>query len=263
MFKSRYLVAVLAAVTLAACRDSTAPPPNVDLALALASTQGPTISTDAFGNPTISCRVQLTAAASGRGSASWLGATIRIFTGKERKDPVESRTIEASTVAASWNAAAIAAGETQHSTWNVSRSIPFAGELEFRYGVDGGDVKRAKVSFTCGPTIAPDAGPPIVTFVNILPSSGAIRLGTRLDVSYQVSAPAGVWQTYFRITGPCFLEERFTEQLQPVITHEVLGVSLPTDCALGVPLALSVFAVDAAGQTGSRTLTTSLVIVGP
>ena len=254
-------LALLVAAVLSACGgDSTAPRPSIDVAVALSSTLGPSSNTDAQGNPLISCQLQLAATASGEGSAAWLDGMFRVFVGKNRKTPVDSFAIEASDIQQAWSGSTIKPGDTQHSVWNVSANIPFGGELEFRYRPNAtNDTKRAKVSFTCGPTIAPDAAPPVVASITMTPPSGELPAGAPLNVTYSASAQAGLWQTVVRVTGPCIVEKRFAEQLQTTVTHQ-LSIPMPGDCQLGIPITVVVAVVDAAAQVASKTQTSTLVI---
>src|SRR5919198_4830332 len=231
------LGALLGTAALAACHDSTAPR-GVDVAVALLSLQGPTLS-GTLGFPLISCQLQLTATATGAGDATWLDATFRRFVGKQRTTPADSVRIDAQAVANSWRNASIRSGEAQHASWNVAGSIPFLGELEFRYRPGAEDVKHTKVKYTCGPTITADVAAPAITAISISPSAGQTLRGAQLIVKYTVSAQAGLWQSYVRIGGPCTIEERFNEQLLPMVVHQMF-LWVPSDCAFGVPFTVFV-----------------------
>jgi hypothetical protein len=254
----RYRVSVIAAlllVTLSACGDETAPRPPVDVALNVSEFQGPLIGAGGTGDPTLRCEFTLTASARGRGTATWHEATFRTYVGKDRSTPVDSVTLAAADVRSAWGGDAIPAGETRRSRWFTESGIPFAGELEFRYEA-GGRTGSTKTRFNCGPEVPPDATPPEISALSVTPPTGYLEAGQPISVSYTVTAQTGVWMTGVRISGPCQVEHAFVEGLQPSLTRTV---AIPLDdCALGVPMDVYVEAIDAAGQTASRTLTTEV-----
>jgi hypothetical protein len=99
---SRAMAATLLA--LAACSDSTSPRASLDVKIALASTGGPTMSSDADGNPQVACQLNFSLTASGKVNATWEDAIYRFYVGKDRTTPVDTLLIPSSDIAQGWGA---------------------------------------------------------------------------------------------------------------------------------------------------------------
>jgi hypothetical protein len=253
------LLAAAMALALGACGDSTGPHKTLDVQIALTSTGGPTISSDANGTQQLTCQLNFSLTAAGNVSATWDNAVYRFYVGKNRTTPADTLVISSDDIVRGWGTP-ITPGETKQSTWNVAATVPFAGEIEFRYRPEGGGVKGAKVAFECAPPGATTAAPPTITSLSIQPPSGELPAGAPVNVSFDVAAPAGLWQLSLSVSGPCTYQRKIDEQLQTTLT-QTLVVQLPNSCQLNVPLTVTVAALDAALQTRSKTLATSLVIV--
>jgi len=259
---SKTLKWLLHAVTLlavAACSDSTAPRDTLDVTIALASTGGPTISSNVDGTPRVSCQLNFSLTASGKVNATWENAIYRFYIGKNRTTAADTSVIGVADVADAWGAQ-ITPGEPKQSTWDVSAGVPFGGEIDFRYRPTGSDVKTAVVKFECAPPGVANAAPPTISSLTVQPPSGELQAGAPLNVSFDVAAPAGVFQLALVASGPCAYQRIIGEQLQTTLT-QMLAVQLPVaNCQLNVPLTITVAARDAALQVTSKTLTTSLVV---
>jgi hypothetical protein len=255
----RHIITAALAIALSACRDGTAPDPGVDIAISVSEFNGPTLSEDADG-PVITCDIGLRAVASGKGSATWLDATFKVYLGADRTTPVDSAVFSDSEIREAWGGDAIAAGETRQSQWTLAAPIPLSATLEFRYQPSiGHNVKSTKVSFSCAPTIPPNAAPPEISALSVTPPSGEIPVGGPLEVSYAASGQAGLWLTDVRVSGPCETRVAFAERLQTSAARTA-RVPLPPECRLGVPITVTIDALDAAGRLATRALTTQLVV---
>src|SRR3712207_5485851 len=167
MFRRRPLAGLLGLVVLSACRDGTAPDPGVDVAIGVSRFTGPTV-TETVDGPLVNCDVELRASATGKGSATWLDATFRIYLLADLTTPVDSSVVDAGEIRQAWGADEIATGETVESLWGIASPIPLAAELEFRYQPSlGRNAKSSKVRFSCGPTIAPNTAPPAITALSV------------------------------------------------------------------------------------------------
>ena len=253
------LAATATLLALAACGDSTGPRDTLDVNIVVASTGGPTMSSDADGNPLLTCQLNFGLTASGKVNATWEDAIYRFYVGKNRTTAADTLVIASADVAQGWGAQ-ITPGETKQSTWNVSAGVPFAGEIDFRYRPNGADVKTAVVKFECAPAGVTTAAPPTIASLTVQPPSGELPAGAPLNVSFNVTAPAGLWQLTLSASGPCTYQRAIGEQLQTTLT-QTLVVQLPANCLLNVPLTVKLSVLDAALQVTSKTVTTSLVIV--
>ena len=254
---SRATAATLLA--LAACRDATSPRTSLDVKIALASTGGPTMSSDADGNPLLTCQLNFSLTASGKVNATWEDAIYRFYAGKDRTTPRDTLLIPSAEIAQGWGAQ-ITPGERQQSTWNVTAGIPFGGEIDFRYRPSGGSVKTTAVKFECATAGVLNAAPPTITSLTVQPPSGELPAGDSLKVSFDVNAPAGLLEVKLLVSGPCTYERIIGAQLQTTLA-QTLVVPLGADCQLNVPLTVALGALDAGLQVATKTLATSLVMV--
>jgi len=246
-------------LALAACRDATSPRTSLDVKIALASTGGPTMSSDADGNPLLTCQLNFSLTASGKVNATWEDAIYRFYAGKDRTTARDTLLIPSADVAQGWGAQ-ITPGERQQSTWNVTAGLPFGGEIDFRYRPNGGSVKTTAVKFECATAGVLNAAPPTITSLTVQPPSGELPAGDSLKVNFNVNAPAGVLQVKLSVSGPCTYERIIGGQLQPTLA-QTLVVPLGANCQLNVPLTVALGALDAGLQVATKTLATSLVIV--
>src|SRR5213078_4406937 len=104
-----------------------------------------------------------------------------------------------------------------------------------------------------------NAAPPTISSLTMQPPSGELPAGAPLNVSFNVTAPAGLWRVTLSASGPCTYQRVIGEQLQTTLT-QTLVVQLPASCQLNVPLTITLAVLDAALQATSKTLATSLVI---
>lgn len=243
-----------------ACGDGTGPGHSLDIAVTVSQLHAPVIGTTTDSLPTISCVVDLHAVASGTGTASWVGATVRWYAGTDRSSPIDSGVVAAAEVQAAWGKPGISAGETQQSTWTLTAGAPFTASMEYRYRPAGGDARTATVVLTCGPDASAGAPPPSITDLTVESGPGNLEPSDTLTISYTATSSSGLWQTAVALSGPCDVWKPFPERLQASVTRSV-RLRIPADCRLGVPLTVAVFARDAGLQTGSRALPTQRSLV--
>jgi len=245
-------------LALAACSDSTSPRASLDVKIALASTGGPTMSSDADGNPLLTCQLNFSLTASGKVNATWEDAIYRFYVGKDRTTPRDTLLIPRADIAQGWGAQ-ITPGEGKQSTWNVTAGVPFGGQIDFRYRPNGGSVKTTAVKFECATAGVLNAAPPTITSLTVQPPSGELPAGDPLNVNFNVNAPAGLWQVKLFVSGPCTYQRIIGGQLQTTLA-QTLVVQLPANCQLNVPLTIALGVLDAGLEVASKTLATSLVI---
>jgi hypothetical protein len=120
-------------------------------------------------------------------------------------------------------------------------------------------VKTTAVKFECATAGVLNAAPPTITSLTVQPPSGELPAGDPLNVSFNVNAPAGLWQVALSVSGPCTYQRIIGGQLQPTLA-QTLVVQLPANCQLNVPLTIALGVLDAGLEVASKTLATSLVI---
>jgi hypothetical protein len=245
---------------LAACGgDATAPEPTTTVTLEVTQVRGPWLG-GSENQPTISCEVSLRAVATGPKAVTWDDAKLRFFAGPDRSKPVDSATVSAEEIQGSWGGATITPGQPLGSDWRFEAFFPFAIEFEHHYRqASGGALGSARTSFHCGPDVPPNAQPPQVT-VTAPQSPADLELGDELTIEFGASSAVGLWQTMVMLTGPCTVRQFFSEQMTTTVTHSV-RLRIPADCVLGVPIRVSVFALDIAGQEASQSVLTTIRVV--
>lgn len=258
--RARIAAAVAAGLALSSCGDdSTGPSLSTVVTVEVSALQGPTFSTDGEGFPLIACVVNLRAIATGPGRAAWQSAVFRWYLGPNRSTPVDSSVVPASQVHDSWGASDIATGTAQDALWSVTAGIPFSVTIEFRYQASDGSSKNTTVAFNCGPSVPPGTPLPSITAAELHPITDP-EPGDTLVLDYSVSSPAGLWLTAVALSGPCESDQFFFDSLKTTLSRTV-RVPIPAACALGRPLTLTVFAVDAAAQEASRSVNTQIPLV--
>ncbi len=253
------LTAGLFVAALSACNDANAPTESVTVSVSVARIDGPSYGETAAHVPQVACGIDLSAVANGRGTATWSGATLRFYIGPDHGMLLDSATFTGADIGRSWSEdGKIASGATQQTRWDMSAGIPFYVTFEYRYQSGKGE-KKTSTSVACGQPAAPNAPVPVIRTLTVTPPSGELPAGAPLTVSYTVDAPAGAWRTQVAITGPCDTAWTFNEKLETTLTR-TFAVPIPGSCRLGAPITVTVYALDAIAQLGSRTLSTAVVL---
>ena len=246
-------------LAVAACNDLTGPKSSVTVAVVVNSVFESYSETTAH-EPRVSCHVVLHATATGKGRATWSGATVRFYVGADHRILVDTATFQESEVGQSWSAnGQISADETQATAWDMAGAIPFYVTIDYRYQPPNRGVQTATVSFQCGTPAAPNAPAPVVTALSVWPTTGELPAGTPITVTYTAEAAAGLWRTDVVVSGPCDITQAFSENLRTSSTRTA-SISIPSTCALGVPVTVTVYALDALAQQGSRTFVSSVFL---
>lgn len=259
MSKVRVLVCVVTcAVAAASCGDVTAPPRPFVITLRVDSAAAPVI-VDTPNGPQIVCNVRLVASASGNGTAQWQGGTSYWYTGAQRTTAVDSTAIASNDISATFGGdGAIAGGETRRASWYFVSAAPFDLSIDFAYRTAGGSSGTARTRLRCGPDPA-TAVPPAITSVTLSRTSGELRAGDTVSVSYRETSSSGVWVTYVAASGAFAARQVVGEHLATSVDRTVQFV-VPPQSSLGVPLTITVQAYDAALGTRATSLPTQLVL---
>ena len=140
------------AASLLACGNATAPRDPFSVAIIVDEASAARVETDPSGAQLITCNLNLSAHATGSGTATWEDATARFFFGPDRTSRIQSIFVPRDDARQLWGDEAITARAAQRTAVQLSGNGPFSTDIEFRYRVNGGDVKSATVAFDCGRT---------------------------------------------------------------------------------------------------------------
>jgi hypothetical protein len=249
-----FVVAVLSACAMAACSDSTGP--NSFVALNVIQVDGPTFYTAGDGTPRIECIASLNAVATSSRVVKWRDAVFRFYAGK-MSQPTDTAIVPDSIVRDSWGQDTLGS-KPEQAGWDVSSPVPFTLKIEYHYQpLSGGAVGSASVSFQCGSTTSADSSPPAIPNLTISQVTPPVQPGDTLTISYAATSSAGLWQTSVDLSGPCQLSQVFGENLRLADVRTV-SIALPAACQLGVPITVTVIALDVALRQTVRSLATSI-----
>jgi hypothetical protein len=256
---TRAVLALATALAFAACGDSTGPDTDdITVTVSVDGLDAPVVYERSPGAWVIECHVELSATATG--PATWLDATLLFYAGPHRATPIDSVQIAAADIQGAWGAPGIAPGQTQHVTWSASASIPFGASIVHRYKTSHGRIRSAEVRFTCGPDLPPVVVPPAISNLTLQPASGEIEPGDALTVQYSAASEMGLWTTRVTLTGACTEEREVAERFVHTVTRTIV-IPIPRTCTLGAPLAVTVFATDAAAQRTTAAAPQALAVV--
>jgi hypothetical protein len=250
----RWAISLVAALSLAmgACRDSAGPEKSIDAAIAVVSVEGPTIPLTGGNQISIECKVLLRATATGDGTGTWQGGTLRFHAGRDRSEAVDTLTLSADDAAAFWQGSEIEPGTTQFGRFTLSASVPFEMTVAFEYRPSSrGATKTVETSFGCGPTLPDGAAGPAVTAVTVDPGSGMIEPGQTIRIDYSATSEIGLLQAIVEVSGACEVSDTSAIRLLKTVTSAAY-ITLPRTCTVGVPLTVEVTVIDGALEIASR-----------
>jgi hypothetical protein len=241
------------------CRgEPTAPRPSLTVGISFAAP--PTEVLDELsGSLKLTCSADLSATATGTGTAHWQDGMLRFYYGWDRTVAADSQPVSQADVRSAWGDT-IAVGSHLTSRWQFWASGPFEVEAEFRYLTDGGATKPAKARIACGPVPQGlQLGGPTVTQLSVTPPA-ELEPGQFFDVTYSVTSPTALWSTSVLVEGPFTSRQETAEHLATATTRTV-RVTVPGGAEAGYPIVVRVVATDIALRTNTRTVaTTSLVV---
>lgn len=255
---SRRLRATLAfVVALAACRDGSGTDEVTTLTATGAVEGVPRTTIDPDGAGYLACDASYQVRVEG-GGARWTGAVIRYYGGLRRGTPFDSSTFTAEQVAAAFaSPVAVSRGTTLNATWQVGGGAPFFFDLELRYVPDGGGERRTVTPLRCGPALPGGNFSANIEFLGINTPAGDLAAGDVVEVRLLASSPGTIWQTELVLDGPCRLRAVHDERFS-VTVNRTARLTLPADCALGVPFTASAAVVDGAGGVTRRTVSSEV-----
>lgn len=199
--------------------------------------------------PVVHCDILVAAHATGDAGAEaqWDGATIEIFGGPDRTEPVAELVFAAEEVREAFGASGIAPGGDQEMAWYLAAPLPFHGRLVQRYTVDpAGELRSAEGSFECGPSL--DSGaPPTVTIVEFSPASP--EPGGQVVLRYSAASEVGLWTLRVELSTGEWSDQwsRYVE-VGSMSRNDTVQSTLPWVLPTGGPLSVTVTATDLTGQ---------------
>lgn len=241
----------------------TPPATSQRVDLSVTSQDAPVITDDAVnGGSTIACTVNFAAVTNGPGAATWLGGTLRFYSGSDRTTPVQTLSISQDTARMGWANVVLPAGQTQRATWIFTNGVPFSAEIEFTFKPDGVNTIQtsSKAAFDCMLPAPANAVPPTVTPLKLSPAGTVVIAGLPLTVDFSAVAAASLFETYVRVTGPCTVYRAFADKLVSSTAHSI-DITLEHPCRLNTPMTVTVGAVDGRGLITSRDFTVPLTLV--
>jgi hypothetical protein len=257
--RSRAVLAALALVTATgSCRDAPTSPTNFAITLSVDAPPTPVI-TDTPDGPQIKCTFGLTARATGRGSAEWGDVRTFWYFGTDRTTAADTTSNQAAEVQGAFNKASIGGGETSHATWYLYAGAPFEATLGFTYTLADGQSAVASTHITCGPT-PQGAVTPVITQITLPVTSGEVKIGDILSVTYHETGVSGIWMSIVDVTGGFISEKVVGEHLTTSVDHTV-QFFVPREVKAGIPLTVSVRAFNAALVGAAKSLETQLKYV--
>ena len=245
-------------LSTSACSESTGPEEPALIDIAVLPQGGPFLGNESDSLPSISCTVDLHMTVLSEAPISWTGGAIFFAVGRNRSVPVDTVPLSRDEVRGAWGGQSAEAGDTATSRWTTGATVPFTATFRFRYAVSG-EEKQVEATHTCGPAAAVNAQPPAVTALSLTGNPTTLGPSGTVDVDYSASSSIGLWATMVELTGPCTVRQLFAERLELAVTRRAQLV-LPQECTLGVPITITVYALDALLEERSRAITPSVVL---
>ena len=224
------------ALLAAACGDGTGPDAGFGLSLDVAGVAGPLF----LDERTLQCEADLRLTPEGTGRAQWTGGMMYFYYGVDRAEPHDSVPLSRAELDAAWRLAELPA-EAQPSWWMFWAGAPFEVEVELRYTVNGRARRAPSPRIPCGVAAA---SPPVLTRFEPVTRWEPLEPGDTLEVRYEVSSAAGLWETEVIYDGPCVVRREFAEQLATSASRTVT-IPIPWGCKLGTAATLRLRIQDA------------------
>ena len=259
---SRRLPPIIAATALlvsSSCSDSTAPERPTQVTVTLSQLEGPVYSEVWDPEPFIRCVPHFVASNTGPRGVNMGAITARFYIGANRSMPIDSVTIPAADAMQFWSNPHINPGGTSETALLIEAAIPFSMELDFGYVPDAAGARYSRASVTCGPEVPPNAPAPVVTSAVIV-TQGEIEPGDFMEIEYAATSAVGLWSTSVSVSGPCSFSRVVRNRGEKTVSART-ALQVPRECQLGVPMIVSVGAVDAALHESMLSSSTGRVIV--
>ena len=245
-------------LSTSACGESTGPVEPALIDIAVLPQGGPFFENESDSLPSISCTVDLHMTVLSEAPLSWTSGAIFFAVGRNRSVAIDTVPLSRDEVRGAWGGQSAQAGDTATSRWTTGATVPFTATFRFRYAVSG-EERQVEAVHTCGPAAAANAPPPAVTALSLTGNPSTLGPSGTVDVDYSASSSVGLWATMVELTGPCTVRQLFAERLQLASTRRARLV-LPQECTLGVPITITVYALDALLEERSRAITPSIVL---
>ncbi|HKP76008.1 MAG TPA: hypothetical protein VJT67_10725 [Longimicrobiaceae bacterium] len=254
---SRFVALAAGLAALGACSDSPSnpkggePDDNVQVQV-VAAINGATVTPQNDSVALVECTLALQATATTTGAvqaaASWSSAKFFFYVGPNRATPSDSAIVDANDVAASWGNRQIVAGTVQTAQWQLRAGVPFAIAGELQYHTSGNTtvhVARFEPVACGGPAVPPGAAAPTISNLQVSPAGGEMEAKDSITVSWQTTAPAGLWQSLVTVVTGNKTGHYFTRGAFQTTDGRTMKVRLPYHAGLGSPAQVSVTVTDA------------------
>jgi len=253
------LIGLALTVAMAGCSDTTAPHKPFALSVTVDAPTPTPVFSDTPDGPRITCNIGLTAKATGDGSAQWQDVRTFFYFGTNRSLAADSISNAASDAQSAFGAATIAGGETRHANWYLYAGAPFEANIGFAYKLPDGTTSTASTHVTCGPT-PQGAVVPTITQLTTPSTTGELKIGDVITVTYQATGSSGIWETVVQVTGGFAAKQVFGERLATTANHTVQFV-VPNTIKPGIPITISALVWNGALVGSSKAVNTQLQFI--
>ena len=257
--RSTSFIGLALIVALGGCRDTTAPNKPFALALSVDTPTSAPVFSDTPDGPRITCNFSLTAKATGDGSAQWQDVQTLFYFGTNRAVVADSISNPASDAQSAFGAATIAGGEARHGKWYLYAGAPFEANIGFTYRLADGTTSMASTHVTCGPT-PQGAVVPTITQLSIPNTTGELKIGDVITVTYEATGTSGIWESIVQITGGFQDRQVFGERLATATNHTV-QFTVPPTIKPGIPITISALVWNGALVGSSKAINTQLALI--
>ena len=210
---------------------------------------------DSPSGPSLTCEAYFVVSAKGEGTANWNGATFRIFAGADRSAPVDSIVLGPAELSGTLGRVPLREDTSpQTYLWRFTGQTTFEMEAELRFIQIATKVSGStKARFTCGAAPVQGGPPPAVTSLVVGPATGTVEPGDTLTVTYGATSTSGLWSTIVEVSGGVSARVVTAERLA-MSTARTLRIPVPRGSPFGIPIAVTVYATDAATREGHRSV---------
>ena len=196
--------------------------------------------------PSITCGVAYEARASGRGEATWEGATFKWGFGAGAFAVSDSVLVSSQELRAAMGQDTISASRPSRGRgWYFSGAFPFDLTATFRYRLTRRTevLRTAPILFRCGPTLPANATLPQVSIVDVTSRRPELAVGDTITVTYEALAPTGLWVSVVEVEGAFAATRTFSDNGLFSVRRAVQFI-VPAEAALGVPVTVRVGVAD-------------------
>ena len=255
-------VGVALLVCVAGCSDSTGPDAGNDQLIdVLVQPHGqPVLDVGADSLPTIACTIDLRLTVRGDAVITLSDAIVLFAVGRNRSVYVDTSSLSRAELRSAWGRDSFQPGDTAFARWSIQAAAPYSVTFRLRYAASDATVRSYDIVHDCGPKPTANSPRPSVTAVDVVGATSSLGPGDTITIAFAASSTVGIWASLVELTGPCTVQQVFPERLKTTVNRQA-RIAIPRDCALGVPVRVSAYALDGLLEEASRTTTPGFSLV--